>query len=66
MMHGQQAASDQSTAKQQATTTTFDVVQSRDILQQLTGNSPGIYRKGSQSSRFAWIARFRQWIRNLL
>jgi len=58
MTHNHQTSSDERVASQQATTTTFDVVQSRDIVQQLTGNAPGIYRKSSRPARFVWIARF--------
>jgi len=58
MTQNHQKSSDERVANQQATTTTFDVVQSRDIVQQLTGNAPGIYRRNFRPARFAWIARF--------
>jgi len=63
MTHDKQSTTNDRIASQQATTTTFDVVQSRDIVQQLTGNAPRIYRGNARPARFRMISRLFSWFR---
>lgn len=56
-------ASDAGSANEQATTTTFDVIESQAILKQLTGNAGGIYRTEQQHLFARVLGVFRRWLR---
>jgi hypothetical protein len=49
-------------ANEQATTTTFDVVETQQILRQLTGNSGRIYRRETEPARVRWMRNLRRWL----
>jgi len=60
-MHGRQAGSDEQAETQQATTTSFDVIQTQAILRQLTGNSGGAYRIERKSVYQRCLQLVRSW-----